>query len=80
MFNITDNFQPMSDEQLTEVTGGILGTVVSSVPVAGPLTGPTVTSLGLSSSKLLTDTNTTVVNTTTPLTNGLGTILTDVTA
>ncbi len=34
MFNITDNFQPLTDEQLTEVTGG--GTITSVLsPVPG---------------------------------------------
>jgi hypothetical protein len=34
MFNITDNFQPLTDEQLTEVTGG---GAVSGLCVVGPL-------------------------------------------
>jgi hypothetical protein len=78
MFNITDNFQPLTDEQLTEVTGGgLTSNVVAGVPVAGPLLAPTVTGVGTSGVQLLTDTNTTVTSTTTAATTGLGKVVTD---
>jgi hypothetical protein len=78
MFNITGNFQPLTDEQLTEVTGGgLVSGVVSGVPVAGPLLGPTVAGVGTSTAKILTDTNSTLTSTTTAATTGLGTVVTD---
>ena len=58
MFNITDNFQPLTDEQLTEVTGGGtvsvvpgadgLGTGLNNITVAatGGLNNITVTATG----------------------------------
>jgi hypothetical protein len=76
MFNITDNFQPLTDEQLTEVTGG---GVASGLPCVGSQADGLVTGVNGVTMATITGVNG-ITTSTTCVTTAANTALNGITA